>query len=280
MPAGNSKAIFITGATGGIGRALVPMLLARGWKVYAGVNTGAALSAHANLSMVQLDVTDSASVEAAARAVAQTQGEAGLQALVNLAGVMAEGPVELVSDADLRRTFAINVFGPVSVVREFLPLIRSGKGRIVNVTAVTALASGPFFGPVASSKAALAYLSDSLRLELAPQRIPVVNIMPGAMKTEVFNKAAAAFERSITSTSEDRAKLYQPLINGARKALAKQKESNPSVAAKVILTAIESKKPKVRYFAGSDAKLAGNLIPHLPRPIKDKMLLSLVGGGK
>jgi len=274
------KAIFITGASGGIGSELVPMLLEHGWHVYAGINGHNTLPAHENLMLVRIDVTKSETVQAAADIVAKAQGASGLQALVNLAGIMAQGPVEIVPESELRRAFDINVFGPISIIQHFLPLVRTGRGRIVNITAVTALASGPFFGPVASSKAALAYLSDSLRLELAPQGIPVVNIMPGAMKTQVFNKSNAAFERSIVNVPEARIRPYRSLIAGAAKALAKQRESDPKVAAKVILQAIENKHPRTRYFAGPDAKVAGHLIPYLPRRIKDRMLLSLVGGSK
>ena len=280
MTTRNTRAILITGASGGIGSALIPLLLEHGWRVYAGVNSHNTLSAHQNLVPVKLDVTDIASIETAAQAIAKAQANDGLQAVVNLAGVIVQGPVELVPQSELEREYEINVFGPVAVIQNFLPLVRAGKGRIINITAVTALASGPFFGPIASSKAALAYLSDSLRMELAPWGIPVVNVMPGAMKTPVFQKANAAFERNLMSVPEATARLYQPLIRGAANAIAKQKESDPIVAAKVILKALESSKPKTHYFAGNDAVMAGHLIPHLPRPVKDRMLTALVGGGK
>jgi len=276
----NNKAILVTGASGGIGSVLVPMLLAHGWRVYAGVTSHNPLPAHAQLVTLRLDVTDAASIAVARDTITEMQSSRGLQAVINLAGIMSQGPVEIIPESELRRAYDINVFGSVAIIQQFLPLIRVGKGRIINVTAVTALASGPFFGPVASSKAALAYLTDSLRMELAPWDIPVVNIMPGAMKTPVFRKASEAFERSLGTVPKDKIRLYQPLIAGATKALQKQKESDPKVAAKVILKAAESTHPKPRYFAGSDAVVAGHLIPFLPRPVKDKMLIAMVGGKK
>jgi NAD(P)-dependent dehydrogenase (short-subunit alcohol dehydrogenase family) len=280
MDTTNNKAILVTGAGGGIGSVLVPMLLANGWRVYAGVNSHNPLPAHAQLVTLRLDITDATSIAAARDKITEMQGGRGLQAVVNLAGIMSQGPVEIIPESELRRAYDINVFGPVAIIQHFLPLIRVGKGRIINITAVTALASGPFFGPVASSKAALAYLTDSLRMELAPWDIPVVNIMPGAMKTPVFRKASAAFERSLVGVAEKEVLLYRPLIAGATKALQKQKESDPKVAAKVILKAVESTHPKSHYFAGSDAVMAGHLIPFLPRSVKDKMLTAMVGGKK
>jgi hypothetical protein len=104
--------------------------------------------------------------------------------------------------------------------------------------------------------------------------------MPGAMKTTIFQKANAAFEHSIAGMPDDTIQLYQSLIRGATKALAQQKESDPIVTAKVILKALESRRPKAHYFAGSDAVVAGHLIPYLPRVIKDRVLMGLVGGDK
>jgi len=114
-----------------------------------------------------VDVTEAASVSAAAKQISDRQRGRGLQATVNNAEGIVQGPPELVPESELHRQFDVNLHGPVRVMRAFLPLLRLGSGRIVNVTAATArIAVLPFAAPVSASKVALARLSNAARLEL------------------------------------------------------------------------------------------------------------------
>jgi len=116
-----------------------------------------------------------------------------------------------------------------------------------------------------------------LRAELAKWNIPVVNIMPGAMHTPVFSKAQAAFERSLQDVPSAKRSLYASMIRGASAAIAKQRESNPQIAARSILHAIESNRPKKYYLPGSDAKLIAWVLRFLPANLRDKMLSGAMG---
>ncbi|NJN14622.1 MAG: SDR family NAD(P)-dependent oxidoreductase, partial [Planctomycetes bacterium] len=100
--------------------------------------------------------------------------------LVNNAGYGEPGPVELVKDEDARRQMELNLFAPVALIREVLPLMRAQRfGRIVNVSSVAGRLGYPLFGWYCASKHALEGLSDALRLEVAPWGIGVSLIEPG-----------------------------------------------------------------------------------------------------
>src|SRR6185437_3350064 len=131
--------VLITGATSGIGRHAALHLAERGHRVIATGRSERALvelaASHPALETLRLDVTDQASIDAAARAVTEMTGGRGLDVLVNNAGYGALGPTESISDADMRAQYDVNVFGLMAVTRAFLPRMRErGEGRIINVS--------------------------------------------------------------------------------------------------------------------------------------------------
>ena len=181
-----AKSVVITGASTGIGAACALHLDQWGWRVFAGVRKqgdAEALRAQgsARLTPVSLDVTDTVSISTAASAVAGAVGAAGLAGLVNNAGIVVPGPIELLPLSDLRRQLEINVVGQVAVTQAFLPLIRAGRGRIVNMGSIAGRMATPFTGAYGASKFALEALTDALRLELQPWGISVSIIEPGAV---------------------------------------------------------------------------------------------------
>jgi NAD(P)-dependent dehydrogenase (short-subunit alcohol dehydrogenase family) len=273
----NDKAVFITGAAGGIGSALVDTLAERGWTVYAGVRTPSdALADRPQVRQVTIDVTDPASVAAAAAEVGRAQGDRGLQALVNNAGVIVQGPLELVTDADLHRQFDVNVYGPVRVMRAFLPLLRAGGGRVVNVSAVTARVAMPFLGPISASKAALESLSDAARIELAAFGIPVVLVEPGAVATDILAKADQAAAAALTEVPPERLALYRPALAAVDRAVANQQPSPVRVAVSTLVEAVETARPKARYLAGRDARALA-AVARLPVRVRDRLLARSMG---
>ena len=157
-----------------------------GWFVFGGVRTVrdlAKLAASAGavglgdlVQPILLDVTDSAQIAAAQELVALTLRERGLRltGLINNAGIAVGGPLEEVPLARLREILAINVIGVVAVTQAFLPLLRAGRGRIINISSVSGRVAAPFLGPYAASKFALEALSDALRVELRPWGVPVM----------------------------------------------------------------------------------------------------------
>jgi len=194
-----TRAVLLTGAGGGVGQATAKALADRGFRVYAGVRDHSGdLAQSPNVRTVQLDVTEPDSV---ACAVTEVLGDgcSALHGIINNAGVIVQGPLELVTPEELRYQFDVNVFGAAAVTQAFLPLLRAGHGRLVNITAASARVAGPFFGPVSASKAALQSLSDAQRLELAHWGLPVVVIEPGLLDTAIFDKSAAATAKSLAA---------------------------------------------------------------------------------
>jgi NAD(P)-dependent dehydrogenase (short-subunit alcohol dehydrogenase family) len=211
------RAVLLTGAAGGVGRALTHALVGRGYLVYAAARRrdDPRLVDDPRVRSVELDVTDPDSVGRAAAEVAAAQEGRGLHGVVNNAGAIVQGPVELVAPADLRAQFDVNVVGPATVLGEFLPLLRTGRGRVVNISAATARVAVPMMGPISASKAALESLSDALRVELAPWGIPVSVIEPGAMDTAIFAKASAQAEGALAALPR-RAAGAVPAVAGGR----------------------------------------------------------------
>src|SRR5574341_29762 len=178
--------IVITGASTGIGEACALYLDELGYRVFAGVrrpSDGETLKAKASarLTPVVMDVTDVASIDRAVETVKQAVGSVGLAGLVNNAGIGVGGPLEVVPLADLRKQFEVNVIGQVAVTQAFLPLLRQGRGRIVNMGSIAGRVVMPFMGPYSASKFALEALTDAMRLEFQPWGIQVSIVEPGAI---------------------------------------------------------------------------------------------------
>jgi NAD(P)-dependent dehydrogenase (short-subunit alcohol dehydrogenase family) len=267
-------AVLVTGATGGIGATTVRALAGRGYTVYAGTRraTGA-FDGVAGVRVVTLDVADPASVASAAK---QLGGEVnGLQAVVNNAGVIVQGPLELVPADELSRQFEVNTLGPVTVVREFLPLIRAGSGRIVNITAPTGRIPVPMLTVLSGSKAALESISTALRLELAAWRIPVIVVEPGSTATGIFDKAAENEEVAHGDFAPELVALYADHLAAVRKATARYKPGAIDPVAQVIARAVETRRPKRRYVVG-DARLMG-LLNLLPDRLRDRLVAGAFG---
>jgi NAD(P)-dependent dehydrogenase (short-subunit alcohol dehydrogenase family) len=103
---------------------------------------------------VRLDFEDSSSMKAAARDVARIADQGGLAGLVNMAGIIVEGPLEALPAEALRRQFEVNVVGPVALTQALLPFLARARGTVVNIGAVSAHVTPPIYGPIAASKAA------------------------------------------------------------------------------------------------------------------------------
>ena len=274
MPA-NAKTVLITGAAGGIGAAATSRLAELGFTVYAGVRSPAPhLDAIAGVRTLILDVTDADAIrEAAARVTA----EAGsLHALVNNAGVIVQGPLELVPPSELRRQFEVNVFGPTQVTAAFLPLLRAGQGRLVNISAPTARAAVPFLGPISASKAALESLTDALRGELAAWKIPISVIQPGATDTPIFATAEKAAAESLGTVPPQTLALYASPLGSLAAAAAKMKLAPVDPVVEAIVHAVQSRKPKRRYAVGRDARAAA-VLAKLPIGLRTVLIMRALG---
>jgi NAD(P)-dependent dehydrogenase (short-subunit alcohol dehydrogenase family) len=193
------RAVVVTGASTGIGRAAAAKAVAEGAHVFASVRKQADADSLVKefgeaVTPLLFDVCDEAAVKAAAAQVGQALGNRKLFGLVNNAGVAVPGPLLYLDAEELKRQFDINLFGVHRVTQAFAPLLgadqeRSGKpGRIVMISSVGGQNGAPFVGPYAASKFALEGYSQSLRRELMLFGIDVIVIGPGAIATPIWDK--------------------------------------------------------------------------------------------
>ncbi len=279
-----SDGVVITGASTGIGAACALALDKLGYRVFAGVRNpadGETLQRQAGprLMPIRLDVTDQASIAAASHTVMAMMGDRGLAGLVNNAGIGVAGPIELLPLADWRRQFEVNVFGLIAATQTFLPLIRQGRGRIINMGSIAGRASMPFMGPYAASKHALVAVTDALRIELQPWGIRVALIEPGAIATPIWVKTRKEVDQWDASWSHDLKAMYQEGFTRVKEAAtAAGEQAQPAGAvADAVTHALRSRWPKSRYLLGSDAAIRAYLALILPGRLNDWLITKIVG---
>jgi NAD(P)-dependent dehydrogenase (short-subunit alcohol dehydrogenase family) len=278
--AGNaSRSVVITGASTGIGAASALALDRAGWRVFAGVRRqedGAALRQQASdrLMPIELDVVDAASLTAVADVVGVALGEAGLDGLVNNAGISVAAPLEFVPVAELRRQLEVNVTGQVAVTQAFLPLIRRARGRIVNMGSMSGVLAPPFLGPYAASKFAMEALTDCLRVELRPWGIEVIIIEPGGIATPIWEKSLAAADRLLEGMPQLLFDYYGPVIKGMRRMVQRTGQSGLPVrlVAEAVTHALTARQPKTRYCIAKGGWLTQHVIARLPDRTRDGLI--------
>jgi NAD(P)-dependent dehydrogenase (short-subunit alcohol dehydrogenase family) len=274
------KTALITGATGGIGSATVRRLDQMGWRTFAAtrdIEAGRQLADGGRaVQAVELDVTDEASIAQARDEVTRQLAGGGLDALVNNAGLVIQGPLELVPARAIRRQFEVNVIGPIAVTQAFLPLIRAGGGRVVNISGGAARTALPFLGPISASKAALESASDAMRMELKPQGIPVSIVVPGLLDTRLHEKAAEASRRDGYAGSAETQGIYAQLLETPERIVTDSRLAPVDAAVAKIVRALTANRPAIRYVAGRDARQLG-ILRLVPARLRDALLIRSFG---
>ena len=278
-----SDAVLITGASTGIGAACALALDQAGYRVFAGIRNpahGEQLQRQAGprLMPIRLDVTDEASIAAANHTVSAMMGEQGLAGLINNAGIGVVGPVEALPLADWRRQFEVNLFGLIATTQTFLPLIRKGQGRIINMGSIAGRASMPFMAPYAASKHALVAVTDALRIELQPWGIRVALIEPGAIATPIWRKTRKEVDRWDASWNQDLKTMYQEGFTRVKEAAtaAGEQAQSATIVANAVLHALRSRWPKSHYLLGSDAAIRAYSALFLPTRLNDWLITRIV----
>jgi NAD(P)-dependent dehydrogenase (short-subunit alcohol dehydrogenase family) len=273
------RSVVITGASTGIGAASALAIDRAGWRVFACVRRtedGTALRqlASERLTPVELDVADAASIAAGAQAVSAALGDAGLDGLVNNAGISVAAPLEFVPVAELRRQLEVNVTGQVAVTQAFLPLLRRARGRIVNMGSMSGVLAPPFLGPYAASKFAMEALTDCLRVELRPWGIEVVIIEPGGIATPIWEKSLAAADRLLEGMPQQLFDYYGPVIKGMRRmAQHTGQEGLPvRLVADAVTHALTARHPRTRYRIAKGGWLTKHVITRLPDRTRDGLI--------
>ncbi|OGS06808.1 MAG: short-chain dehydrogenase/reductase [Elusimicrobia bacterium RIFOXYA12_FULL_51_18] len=248
-----NNVVLITGASSGIGKATAKILIANGYKVYAGARRVEKLKEleYLGARITPLDVTDEGSLKKAVETVVESEGR--LDILINNAGYGANGAIEDVPMSEARRQFDVNLFGLARLTQLVLPVMRKqGSGKIINISSIAGKINMPLGGWYHATKHALEAYSDALRLEVYRFGIKVILIEPGAIKTEWDTVALVNLMKY--SGSGPYADLTDKLTNKFRAAYRKG-APGPEVVAKTILKALRSRWPAARYAAPFQAKV-------------------------
>lgn len=266
-------AVVVTGSSSGIGEATALHLHILGFEVFAGVRKqeDAERLRAQGLEPLHLDVTDQESIGAARTVV----GDLPLAGLVNNAGVAISGPLEFVPIDELRRQLEVNLIGQVAVTQALLPALRSGRGRIVNMSSIGGRVALPLMSPYSASKFALEALSDSLRRELGGQGIRAIVVEPGGVKTPIWQKgnktADAILDRMPPDALERYGDLAQALRNESRQ-IEEVRGISPREVAETVGRALTVERPRTRYLVGRDPKSRAPLAKLLPDRALDALI--------
>ena len=268
-------AIFITGASSGIGRATAERLARAGYDVIPGLRRPDALPEPVK-EPVTIDLADRTSIGPATQQVLE-RADGRLVGLVNNAGYTVSGPCEALDTDDWRAQFEVNLFGHIDVTRALMPALLANKGRVVNVGSIGGRMSSPFIGPYNSSKFAVRAWTDAMRMELAPHGVHVSLIEPGSIDTPLWQKGNELADEQLARLTDEQKQRYSRQIAGARKAadFAAGHGIPPERCAKVIERALTARRPKGRYLVGTDARMQATL-SMLPVSVSDRLMQSML----
>ena len=273
-----SRTILITGCSSGIGRCVARGLKARGYRVFATARRAEDVEALASegFESLRLDLDDSGSIAAAVdETLARTDG--CLHALFNNGAYGQPGAVEDLSREVLRRQFETNLFGWHELTNRVLPVMRrQGYGRIIHNSSILGFMALPFRGAYTASKYALEGLTDTLRLELHGTGIHVSLIEPGPIESRFRQNAYAAYKRNLDpQTSAYRSRYLKMEERLLKEGPAAPFTLPPEAVLKKVIQALESRRPRARYYVTFPTHLFGLLKRLLTQEMLDRLLLKV-----
>lgn len=264
------RSVLVTGAGSGLGLAIAQHLARHGFRVIGTVRSATraeALTREAQeqglpLRYLPLELTSAADREALAHAM---EAQGGLDALVNNAGFGIFGAIEEVPAQAVARQFAVHVCGPLELTRRLLPLLRARRGRVIWIGSLAGRLALPFQAHYSATKAAIAALSDALRIELAPHGVAVTCIEPGDFATgftqarEVVAPARSPYAREVATCL----------------AAAQTQETggdDPLRVAQVVARLLNRRHPPARQPVGRLARVMGLLARLLPAWLRERLV--------
>ena len=181
------------------------------------------------------------------------------------------GPLELIPISEIKKLMDVNVLGLLAVTRAFIPLLRKGKGRLVNISSGHGLLAIPDKSVYAASKFAVQAISDALRVELRPFGVSVSCVVVGKVDTKVLGKIVADRDKMIRAATPEIVQLYAPLFEFFDKEVKGLPGIPPDAVARVVARALTTKRPKAQYLIGPGAKKMKNLA-RLPVRLRDRLM--------
>jgi len=261
--------VLITGTSSGLGLETAVYLAECGFQVYATMRNlsrrdkldAEAARRNAQLEVLQLNVTDKTSINAAVRTIVDRSG--GIYGLINNAGTQLRGYFEDLSDAEIHQIFEINVFGTMAVTRAVMPYMRTvRRGRIVIITSVGGKMGALGLSAYCATKFALEGFGESLAQELEPLGMRVILVEPAITKTEIWGANRGIAKGALDPNSP----YYGWFLESERLAdrLVESSPTKPVDVAKAVHQALTAKRPRLRYLVGRRASLVLALRRYLP----------------
>ncbi len=246
---------FITGAGRGMGVDIAQAALAAGHAVVAtGRDTGAvtdAVGEAGDLLVVELDITNLASAEAAVHAAVDHFGR--IDVLVNNAGNFYAGFFEELAPEQIERQIATNLIGPMNVTRAVLPVMREQlSGNVVSISSTAGIVGQEFCSAYAASKFGLEGWMESLRFEIEPFGIHTTIVEPGFFRTELLTSESTAYADLSIDDYAERTAQTRP----AWEAMSGKQTNDPAKLAKALIAVVDQEEPPLRWVAGADAVAA------------------------
>lgn len=285
-----SKSVVVTGCSSGIGRMSAIELAKSGWNVIAGVRRDEDAKSlrqeqPANLTPIILDIASQESVKSACESIIDLTRNSGLNALVNNAGILIPGPLEMITEEQLQQQFEVNVFGTHRLTQRLIPLLRKAanknqSARLVLISSISGRITPPFFGAYAASKHALEALGEAWRCELSPWSIDVSVVQPDSVSTAIWDKACNNMEPSKNQDEHQSEQLYASMLRNTRQQSLSYKRAGlgTEVVVRSILHALNHRRPKPYYRVGWRTRAAFLAHNILPTSWMDFVLRKSVGG--
>jgi len=273
------RVVLITGCSSGIGNHAARTLAARGWRVFATCRKQADCDrlVAEGLESFRIDYEDGASIEAGfAEAMERSGGQ--LDALFNNGAYAIPGAAEDLPVEALRAIFQANLFGWHELTRRAIPVMRAqGHGRVLMNSSVLGLAALRMRAAYVSTKFALEGYTDTLRLEMRGTPIHVMLLEPGPVKTRIRENARAHYERWIDRDNSVWHAFYRDVVEPR---LYKERpppdpfELSCVATTKKIVLALESRRPRPRYYVTTPTYIVGTLRRLLPTRMLDRILIN------
>jgi len=258
----HTKTILITGGSSGLGKHLALALAAMDYKVFVTVRDHTNINDFegSDIHCLIMDVCNAASIDSAFRELNEKHKITKLDVLINNAGIVVPGPLEILSEKEIKEQFDVNVFGVIRVIQKFLPLLKTAHGKIINIGSMSSRMALPFVGVYGASKSSLKQISWAFRLELKTWKIQVCHFELGNFDSSIWQKSINKGKKisdqryndvmeNMLSLMENRADNFNAFGNLLRK----------------IQKTIENKNAKFNTIVGRDAyfrKVITTLLPY------------------
>ncbi|MCM1339700.1 MAG: SDR family NAD(P)-dependent oxidoreductase [Muribaculaceae bacterium] len=258
------KSIVITGSTSGLGKELVNLFSKSGdWKIFAGYRNEKLIEQIDNVEYFYIDMTDRESIVSAADFIkSKTEN---LDVVINVAGSVVAGPIEVLDTKKLRHQFEVNTFSHIDFIQNLLPILSGG--RIVNISSMASFGHFPFISPYCASKRALDIFFNAFALE-NHKNIEVVSIKAGVISTPIWKKSVDANLSSLEGCEQYRNELEFLKANALKNT---NKGLKVQDAARFVKKAATKKNVKASYTLGKDAKFA-QFLSYFPQDIINKLV--------